>query len=70
MISWTVRLGESNLEKYEDYENVQEFDILQIAKHPKYKQGIAYFDIAVLTIKPATFTKYVNPGDNIITFSR
>jgi hypothetical protein len=45
----------------DDEDIVQEVRITKITKHPKYVEGLAYFDIAVLVIEPIEFTAYVRP---------
>ncbi len=45
----------------DDEDIVQEVKITKITKHPKYVEGLAYFDIAVLIIEPIEFTVFVRP---------
>ena len=40
---------------------VQEVRITKITKHPKYIEGVAYFDIAVLEIEAIEYTGFVRP---------
>ena len=43
----------------DDEDIVQELRITRITKHPKYVEGVAYFDIAVLEIEPIEYTAHV-----------
>ena len=56
-----IRLGDNNLTSNTDDKFVQEFEIEKIYKHPKYIQGRAYYDIAVLKIPLVKFTARVRP---------
>ena len=56
-----MRLGDKDLSSEQDDDDVQELKIVRIKKHPKYVQGVAYFDVAVLEIEPIEFTAYVRP---------
>ena len=57
-----MRFGDIDLSSQRDDEDiVQELRIIQITKHPKYVQGVAYFDTAVLEIEPIEFTGFVRP---------
>ena len=61
-LSWKVRFGDMDLSSLQDNEDiVQEVRITKIIKHPKYVQGVGYFDIAVLQIEPIEFTANVRP---------
>jgi hypothetical protein len=40
---------------------VQEFEIEKVYVHPKYMNGKAYYDIAVIIITPVSFTPRVRP---------
>ncbi len=60
--SWKLRFGDIDLSSNTDDEDiVQELRITRITKHPKYVEGVAYFDIAVLEIEPIEYTGYVRP---------
>ncbi len=61
--SWRLRFGDVDLSSRADDEDdfVQEVRITKITKHPKYVEGVAYFDIAVLIIEPIEYTGYVRP---------
>ena len=39
----------------------QEVKVTRIAKHPEYKIGLAYFDVAVLEMEEIQFTEFVRP---------
>ena len=54
-----MRFGDVNLKTSKDDEFVQELKIKKISKHPKYIQGAAYFDVAVLEIELAKFSANV-----------
>ncbi len=56
-----IRLGDSNLTSNTDDRFVQEFEIIQIHKHPKFSPEKAYYDIAVLKIPAVVFTVRVRP---------
>jgi hypothetical protein len=56
-----VRLGDFNLANKTDDRNVQESSIRKIFKHPKYLEGIAYYDIAVIKITPVEFNRRIRP---------
>jgi hypothetical protein len=59
---WRVRIGDTDLNSNEDDENfVEEVRITKITKHPKYVEGVAYFDIAVLEIELIQSTGYIRP---------
>jgi hypothetical protein len=62
-ISWRLRFGDVDLSSSADDEDdfVQEVRITKITKHPKYVEGVAYFDIAVLVIEPIEYTGHVRP---------
>jgi hypothetical protein len=60
--SWRLRFGDIDLSSNIDDEDiVQELRITRITKHPKYVEGVAYFDIAVLETEPIEYTGYVRP---------
>ncbi len=61
--SWRLRFGDVDLSSSADDEDdfVQEVTITKITKHPKYVEGVAYFDIAVLIIEAIEYTGYVRP---------
>jgi len=60
--SWRLRFGDIDLSSSLDDEDlVQELNITKITKHPNYKQGVAYFDVAVLEVDPVEFTGNVRP---------
>jgi hypothetical protein len=62
-LSWKLRFGDVDLSSSADDEDdfVQEVKITKITKHPKYVEGVAYFDIAVLIIEAIEYTGYVRP---------
>jgi hypothetical protein len=62
-ISWRLRFGDIDLSSRADDEDdfVQEVRITKITKHPKYVEGVAYFDIAVLEIEAIEYAGYVRP---------
>ncbi len=62
-LSWKLRFGDVDLSSSADDEDdfVQEVRITKITKHPKYVEGVAYFDIAVLIIEPIEYTGHVRP---------
>ena len=45
----------------DDEDLVQELNITTITKHPKYRPGVAYFDVAVLEVDQVEFTVNVRP---------
>jgi hypothetical protein len=60
--SWRLRFGDLDLSSNtDDADIVQELRITRIKKHPKYIEGVACFDIAVLEIEPIEYTGYVRP---------
>ena len=56
-----MRLGDFNHSSKADDGYVQQFDIKEIFVHPKFINGIAYYDIAVLEIPTVEFTLHVRP---------
>jgi hypothetical protein len=46
--SWSVRLGDRNLANDEDDWNAIEREVEAANIHPRYENGFAYYDIAVL----------------------
>ncbi len=56
-----IRLGDTDLKSNTDDKNVQEIEIEEIHKHPKYIEEVAYYDIAVLKVRPVVFTAHVKP---------
>ena len=59
--SWKIRFGDNNLKSPVDDGLVQEFDIQEIFINPNYKDGLAYYDVAVLIIQNVEFTTHVRP---------
>jgi hypothetical protein len=56
-------LGDVNLLSAEEgkKKSAQQRKITGITKHPKYHDGVAYFDIALLDIEEAYFSETVRP---------
>lgn len=58
-----VRLGSVNLFNPTDDEYVQEFNVTQIFRHPRYLQPVLYNDIALVMLdRPVKITEYVRPA--------
>jgi hypothetical protein len=58
-----VRLGEANLLQSDDSKkkSPQHRKITGVTKHPKYYDGQAYFDIALLDVEEVQFSETVRP---------
>ena len=61
--SGRLRFGDLDLTSaFEGEEKIaQEVKILDITKHPRYKTGQSYFDVAVLEMEEVQFTEAVRP---------
>ncbi|GLH11259.1 Trypsin [Gryllus bimaculatus] len=58
-----VRLGDLNLYSDQDRAKVQEFSVVERIAHPRYVDGVKYFDIGLLKLdRPATFDEAVRPA--------
>ena len=56
-----IRIGDYNHSSTADDENALTLDIKEIFIHPKYVDGIAYFDVAILETEPLNLSASIQP---------
>ena len=61
LFSWRVRLGDQNLNSTDDDRNSIEKEVQATNTHPKYLNGLAYYDAALLKIPYIEFTFFIRP---------
>ena len=59
--SWSLRVGEFDIQAENMSRRGFDLGIDEILVHPKYKKGKAYFDVAAILTKTIKFTSFVRP---------
>jgi hypothetical protein len=59
--SWKVVFGDINQLSTGDQKSPKERKITRVTKHPKFHDGIAYYDIALLNIEEVQYSATLRP---------